>query len=289
MDDDPLMSIGNFSRASLISVKALRAYHHSGLLVPANVDPATGYRSYLVSQLTDAAVIRRLRDLDVPLRDVNEIVHARDPEVTRKVIAEHEAHMRERLADLTDLVSELQEAVDLPALQTPVHLRTEPATHALAVSGMVDHANYADFLGDAYGRIWSAVTESSAVPTGMGSALYPASVEHENEPVVAYVSIASVVEITPPVLATGVHLELIPEETCAVATHIGGYDSIGDTYASLGAWVARNATSAARPVREHYVVSIDQETGELLPPAQRRTEISWPVLDTRDPTSEETS
>jgi len=59
-----LMSIGMFSRSSLLSIKALRAYHAAGILVPAQIDPATGYRAYLASQLTDAAVLRRLRDLD---------------------------------------------------------------------------------------------------------------------------------------------------------------------------------------------------------------------------------
>jgi len=65
-----LMSIGMFSRSSLLSIKALRAYHAAGILVPAPIDPATGYRAYLASQLTDAAVLRRLRDLDLPLSDV---------------------------------------------------------------------------------------------------------------------------------------------------------------------------------------------------------------------------
>lgn len=62
MDDDldPLMPIGMFARASLVSIKALRSYHEQGLLVPAETDPTTGYRSYRVSQLVDATVIKRL-------------------------------------------------------------------------------------------------------------------------------------------------------------------------------------------------------------------------------------
>lgn len=41
-----LLRIGEFSRASWLSIKALRAYHEMGLLVPAEIDPPTGYRSY---------------------------------------------------------------------------------------------------------------------------------------------------------------------------------------------------------------------------------------------------
>ena len=90
VSDDPLMPIGVFSTATLVSVKALRLYHEQGLLVPAAIDPTTGYRSYRVSQLVDAQVIKRLRDLDLPLRAVAEIVRARDPEVTRRLIADHD-------------------------------------------------------------------------------------------------------------------------------------------------------------------------------------------------------
>ena len=73
---DPFLRIGPFSRASSLSVKALRAYHEQGLLVPALVDPDTGYRVYGAEQLFDAAVLRRLRDLDVPLRQVHEVLSA---------------------------------------------------------------------------------------------------------------------------------------------------------------------------------------------------------------------
>ena len=46
---------------SSLSIKTLRAYHESGILVPARVDPQTGYRSYTVDQLADAAIVQRLR------------------------------------------------------------------------------------------------------------------------------------------------------------------------------------------------------------------------------------
>ncbi|BAN03710.1 MerR family transcriptional regulator [Ilumatobacter coccineus] len=277
-DTDPLMSIGMFSRASLVSVKALRSYHEQGLLVPDSVDPSSGYRSYRVSQLADAVIIKRLRDLDVPLRDIAEIVGARDPDVTKKVIAEHEADMRRRLDEVTRIVDELQEAIDRPSLHTPVHVRDEAATHALAFSGFVDESDYATFLDGAYAALFAAVDMSGAIPTGSGSARYPAAVDTDQEPVEAYVPIAAPIPIPSGVHDTGVVLTLIPAATCAVATHIGGYDTIGDTYRLLGAWVARHATSADLPVREHYVVSTDPDTHELLPPEQLRTEICWPIV-----------
>ncbi|MFK8023687.1 MAG: GyrI-like domain-containing protein, partial [Ilumatobacter sp.] len=114
---------------------------------------------------------------------------------------------------------------------------------------------------------------------GHGSARYPAPVTTDDEPVEAYVTIDQPVTIPDDVAEVGVVLTIIPAERCAVATHVGGYDTVGDTYRQLGAWVAHHAVSADRPIREHYVVSVDPATGELLPDEQLRTEIAWPIRD----------
>ena len=52
-----LLTIGDFSRMTHLSVKALRHYHDMGVLEPAVIDPFTGYRSYDTSQVPAAQVI----------------------------------------------------------------------------------------------------------------------------------------------------------------------------------------------------------------------------------------
>ncbi len=39
-----LVSIGDFSRMTHLSIKALRFYHDQGLLEPTRIDPDSGYR-----------------------------------------------------------------------------------------------------------------------------------------------------------------------------------------------------------------------------------------------------
>ncbi len=47
-----LLNIGEFSRMTHLSVKALRHYHDVGILAPAAIDPYSGYRSYDARQVT---------------------------------------------------------------------------------------------------------------------------------------------------------------------------------------------------------------------------------------------
>jgi DNA-binding transcriptional MerR regulator len=279
-DDDPLMPIGAFSTASLVSIKALRLYHEQGLLIPAEIDSTTGYRSYRVSQLVDAQVIKRLRDLDLPLPAVARIVTARDPEVTREVMATHEAMMQARLDDLTRIVDELQAAVITPTLQTPAFVRHEPDQHTLAITELVHdpaHDSYAAFLDSAYQRIWSSVTRLGVIPVGPSGALYPPKVEGDSELITAFIPIASPVVLDVEATSGDVTNQLLPGTTCAVLTHRGAYRDIGDSYRQLGAWVATNHRIAPLPVRELYVISIDETTGKLLPDHELVTEIAWPV------------
>jgi len=265
-----LLSIGMFSRASLLSIKALRAYHEAGILVPARVDPTTGYRSYLATQLTDAAVLRRLRALDLPLADVGEILRARDPDVTRKVLAGHGDVLREQLARIAQAVEEIQAGLDHPSGHTPLHVRDEPALVTLEYRGQVRHAAIAEFLDVAYPALYAMLKRVGLPPSGASGALYPPAVEDVEE-VVAYVPIASGGQL--PDDRGPVAVGEVPAATVAVLTHHGGYDSIGDSYQLLGRWVAERATSAESQVREVYI------TGpvEVDDPAGYRTDICWPL------------
>jgi DNA-binding transcriptional MerR regulator len=71
-----LLTIGAFARRSRISPRALRLYERQGLLIPAAVNDDNGYRFYRLSQLDTARLIVLLRRLDMPLRQVAELVAA---------------------------------------------------------------------------------------------------------------------------------------------------------------------------------------------------------------------
>jgi DNA-binding transcriptional MerR regulator len=68
------ISIGEFSRRSRLSVKALRLYDELGVLLPARVDGASGYRFYDPEQLADARLIAMMRQLDCPLATIKELL-----------------------------------------------------------------------------------------------------------------------------------------------------------------------------------------------------------------------
>jgi DNA-binding transcriptional MerR regulator len=82
------ISIGEFARRSRLSLKALRLYDGLGVLVPSRVDQASGYRYYDPAQLDDARLVVMLRQLQLPLAAVKELL-ACDPADAAARIEEH--------------------------------------------------------------------------------------------------------------------------------------------------------------------------------------------------------
>jgi DNA-binding transcriptional MerR regulator len=273
--DDELLPIGMFSRASLLSIKTLRAYHESGILVPARVDPQTGYRSYTVDQLADAAIVQRLRALDLPLEQVREVIDARDPEATRRILDAHHREMQLRLEDTERIVAELQSVV-APTTHTPVHLRREPATQSVRITGAVDGDGFADWLTWAYAELGTFLERAGIEASGAAGALYAAELADDGpEAVEAFLPVAAPLVV--PARERNVSLGEVPAARTAVLVHAGDYDTIGDTYRTLGAWVARHAEHGGERVREWYVIG-PTDTDD---PAEYRTEISWPIRSAR--------
>ncbi|WP_406236787.1 MerR family transcriptional regulator [Nocardia sp. NBC_01009] len=90
---EELITIGVLARASGLTPSALRFYDDCGLLVPARVDGATGYRYYRESQCARAVMIRQLRGIAVPLEVISEIL-AGDVERAARLLDAHVLELR---------------------------------------------------------------------------------------------------------------------------------------------------------------------------------------------------
>ena len=82
-----LLSIGAFARSARLSPKALRLYDELGLLRPAFVDPASGYRFYAPAQLEQARLVAWLRRLGMPLARIQVVCELAPAQAAREVAA----------------------------------------------------------------------------------------------------------------------------------------------------------------------------------------------------------
>jgi DNA-binding transcriptional MerR regulator len=100
---DGLLTVGLMSRRCGLTAKALRHYDRIGLLRPAAVDEATGYRLYHPGQVAEARLVRLLRSLDLPLEQVAAAVAAwkgGDAAAVCELLAEHRRRLDARVTRL---------------------------------------------------------------------------------------------------------------------------------------------------------------------------------------------
>lgn len=72
--EEPLMKIGEIAAFFNVSVKAIRIYEKKGIIVPAKVDPATGYRYYSADQVQTLDALLELKTLGFSLSEIKNII-----------------------------------------------------------------------------------------------------------------------------------------------------------------------------------------------------------------------
>ncbi|MGY2130381.1 MerR family transcriptional regulator [Blastococcus sp. SYSU DS0617] len=260
-----MLAIGEFSRLTHLSVRTLRRYHDAGLLEPETVDPATGYRYYGADQIPIAQVIHRLRELDVPLSDVQRILRSPDPGTRAALVADHLQRLESELDRTRAAVVSLRRLLRPDPAPLAVELRAVPAATVAAVEDDVAHEEVLAWYAGAMAELDAVVHE----PTGAPGGLYDNGLfENGRGHLLVYRPTAE------PPRSGRVHPVTLPSVELAVTTHVGEHDDIDVTYGELGTWVVRNALAVAGPVRETYLVG-PRDTAD---PAAWRTEIGWPVF-----------
>lgn len=265
-----LVSIGDFSRMTYLSVKALRHYHEIGLLEPAQVDATTGYRSYDTSQIPIAQVIRRFRELDMPLEQVKEVVDAPDVAARNRAIVAYLHRMEAQLDHTRETVASLRALLEGPApsrRHRELRYRTVAATPALAISERVSMDELEDWWAAAFDELHQQLS-AGPPPAGPDAALYDgAFFETGHGMVTAFTPI-----IDTPASSGRATVVEIPAAELAVMTHTGTFADLDITYAALGTVVAERALGVAGPIREYYPPA---ETGEH---DMQRVEVGWPIF-----------
>jgi DNA-binding transcriptional MerR regulator/effector-binding domain-containing protein len=264
-----MVTIGEFSRLTHVSVKALRHYHEIGLLPPSEVDPVTGYRRYAVTQVSTAQLIRRLRQLDMPLPGVFAVVAAPDAPARDAAIRDHLLRMEAELDRTRGVVAALRSLLE-PA-DGPLHLdhRRIGDLTALTLRQVVSRADIGAWCSEAFARLYTEAAAARVEPIGPAGATYDAAFfEEDAGAVLVYVPVPPSTPAT-----SGLAPQPVPGGLFVVGVHSGPFTDFDRTYAAVGSHVAEHDTALPDPIREIYLAG----PPEIEDPDDFRTEVCWPI------------
>lgn len=261
------LTIGEFATLTRLSVRTLRRYHTAGLLEPDAVDPSTGYRYYAPEQIPTAQVIHQLRQLDVPLAEVQSILATDDPHERAEVAAGHLRRLEDELARTRASLVSLRRLLRPDPAEIAVELRSVPARTVVGIKGQVQLDESLQWYDSAMAEL--DVDFPAQERTGQPGGHYSNDLFTQG---------AGTLTVFRPVRAPRpsgrIEVMELPAAELAVTVHPGPHDDINVTYGRLGAWVVTHALAVDGPIHEIYLVG-PRDTAD---PASWRTEIGWPVF-----------
>ena len=270
-----MFRIGQLSKATGLSVKAIRFYQEKGLLEPAHVDSGSGYRYFDAASVERARIIVALRRLDFSIEDIGTILaDCSDESDVLEHLERQKATLRERMRRDRDIVGTLdtiirQEREAREAMkQTDTSIGTKEVDTQL-IASLRMRGKYSEC-----GRGFSTIARR--LGRHLGGKAFCLHWDEEYKEDDADFEACFPLKRRPKNAPDGISVRELPAACCLSLIHRGPYETIGRSYERLMEQVETQGLEVVRPTREIYI----KGPGMLFKgnPQRYITEIQMPVV-----------
>jgi DNA-binding transcriptional MerR regulator len=258
-----MFSIGEFAGLGRVSVRMLRHYDAIGLLRPAHVDPASGYRYYTAAQLSLLNRVIALKDLGFTLQQVQTMIDEKvDVGELRGMLRLRRAQLAAQLADDTDRLARVD--ARLRMIETEgrmdtgdVILKSIPAIRVVELSAPASSYDGPDItaaLSPLYPQLMERMEAAGVRMTGAPLAYYlPAPTGPDDESITVHAAFPFGGE--PPADPGFDVVDLPPIPHAATLLHHGSMSEAFRTGQLIANWIDENGYRAVGPgyAREIYL------------------------------------
>lgn len=260
------MLISDFARLGQVSVRMLRHYDALGLLVPDDVDPSNGYRSYSPVQLHRLNRIVALKDLGFTLEQVRRLLQDDlDAVELRGMLRLRRAQLEAEVAAVDARLAAVETRLRMidkeQTMTTDFVVKTVPAVQLIARTATLDP----DRLGEHVGPMFDSV--AGLLKDTCGALAVPiAAYDEAPEGIRVVTGYAG-----PGPAPEGTEIVVLPEVRAVCGVHLGPMSGIQDSWQQLHRWVVANGYTHAGPCRELYVKAESDDQSDWV------TELQQPV------------
>ncbi|WP_307840504.1 MerR family transcriptional regulator [Streptomyces sp. G44] len=282
---EELLSIGVFAARARLSPKALRLYDRLGLLTPAHVDEASGYRYYRAAQIEQARTVAMLRRLDMPLAGIAGMAGL-DGERAARTLDAYWAGVEERFAEQRTLARYLRGRLSgrNAELYATFEVKTVdvPETHVLSETRHVGARELPAWIAASAARLERAAEEECGGLAAPHFVVYHAEVTEESDgPAESCVPVVDAAAARAWAAAQGrsrdltVRVEPAHRLACTRITKAQvAYPQIIAAFDAVEAWVAERGLTVSGPCREVYFADWDRSG-----PEDEVCDVAFPVSE----------
>ncbi len=256
MAGETRFSIGEFSKISGLTVKTLRFYHEKGILIPTLVEAASGYRYYDSSCVDRSRVIRQLRDLEISLTDIRELLegHEEDDSDILEFLERHLEEIRGKERQYRTIAGTLKSIISIEREAQKMAENSsdqieEKSLESTLIAGVRMRGLYSE-IGKGFSQIGRKL--------GRHIAGKPFCLHYDEE----FKERDADFEACMPVKhgiggrgkeVDGISVRELPATRCVSLIHRGPYDQLGRSYARVFEYIKQKGLEVVMPTREIYV------------------------------------
>lgn len=267
---DNLLPIGSFARVAHLSLKAMRLYAALGLLVPHYVDPENGYRYYHADQLHAARLVRMMRQMDMPLATIRQVLAAA-PADAETLVHAHVREMEQRAEQARRMVYSLMNYLqqEEPGMALEINVRTAEPQPIISMTKHVKVGALSQTIGSSLDALYTLLKQRGVEATGAPFGIYHGAINNEDDgPIEVCVPVARMLEGTGDIQARelpGGNLAsvMLTGAQCDFPAILQGYDETAD-------WIRSNGYEMTGPPLEIW---------HSAPGEDARMEVAWPFKE----------
>jgi DNA-binding transcriptional MerR regulator/effector-binding domain-containing protein len=273
-----MFSIGDFAKLGRVSVRMLRHYDAIGLLRPAAVDPASGYRFYNAAQLRRLNRVIALKDLGFTLQQVQVILDDKvDVAELRGMLRLRRAQLEAQIADGSARLGAVE--ARLRMIEKEGYMNTEDVVlkevaplrvaELTAIAASYGPQDITPTISPLYPELMKELDAAVVAPVGPAIAYYDPAPGDSGEAVVVHAAMPVTVDPHPEYGFAVVDLPAIP--AAATIIHHGPMDDVEQSMQILARWVEDHGYRPAGYAREVYLDYYPEKAEEGV------TELQLPV------------
>lgn len=245
-----MLKIGEFSKLSHLTVKALRFYEKEGLLHPAEIDEWTGYRSYDTSQLEDAARIKAYRQLGLSIDEIRAIQNGVDEKLVFSAKAELLKAQKKEIDVRLSIIHHILEDNNMRYQATIKQIPASIVYYSeIRVKAFSDMMQVIPTLGEECMRLNPGI-KCSEPPYEFCE--YPEEEHKESDILIRHNEAVDRCGVE----SERIRFREIPAVKVISIYHKGPYEELGEAYAYIMKYAEENGFRPAGPARECYIDGI---------------------------------
>jgi effector-binding domain-containing protein len=250
-----MFKIGDFSKYSQVSVRALRLYDQMGLLKPLYVDQSTGYRYYSAAQLPSLNRIVAFKELGFSLEQISQLLN------TQVSLPEMRGMLRLKQAEIKDLIvaeegrlrliefrlQQIEHDESPTQFSSDITLKQAEAQTVASIRDFLPRCSHVKYL---YDEIAEELSQRKLEIVGKPQILWH-DPDYRVENVDAEV-IVPIHQLPNTEIGRVKYYQLPAIDNMACIFHHGSYDSVAQAFNALLAWIESNHYQIVGVNREVY-------------------------------------